>query len=245
MTFLQKTQSARPSSLAARLNFTHWSPRTASLVSGVALAIMAVLAAVANFGAIVPLVTPGDAAATTQAIRGAEPLFVTGVILLFMVTLLDILVAGAWYALFRDVHRTVAAVAAWTRTVFAVAFMVAIGQLVAAVTHLDEPAVVLRSVEAFTTIWVTSLGLFGIHLLLIGYLAWRSGFVPRVLGGLLGLAGVGYLADAIGITLVEDFSAVFAQYLFVGEVAIIFWLLIRGRRLGARSPRQATGPRAR
>ena len=68
-------------------------------------------------------------------------------------------------------------------------------------------------------------------LLLIGYLAFRSGFIAKVFGILLVIAGVGYIADAIGVAFVPDFSAVFAQFMFVGEVAIIFWLLIKGRRL--------------
>ena len=42
--------------------------RPASLVAGIALALMAVLAGVANFAVITPLVTPGDATATATAI---------------------------------------------------------------------------------------------------------------------------------------------------------------------------------
>lgn len=49
-------------------NFTRWSPRTASLIAGIALAVMAVVAGVANFAAITPLVIPGDAAATAEVI---------------------------------------------------------------------------------------------------------------------------------------------------------------------------------
>lgn len=213
------------------LDFTAWSPRRASLVAGIALALMAVLAGFGNFGAIVPLVTPGNAAKTAQDISDSAPLFLAGIVSLFIVTILDIVVAGAWYTLFRPVSRGLSAAAAWTRVAFAVVFMVAIGQLVTALTLLDEPAAALRAIEAFTTIWVTGLGLFGLHLLLIGYLAYRSGFMARIFGILLAIAGLGYLADALGTVLVADFTAVFGQYLFVGEVAMIFWLLIKGRRL--------------
>ncbi|TFD82364.1 hypothetical protein [Cryobacterium psychrophilum] len=51
-----------------------------------------------------------------------------------------------------------------------------------AVTQLKEPALMLHSVEAFTTIWVTSLGVFG---------------------GLLALAGAGHLADAVASLLLR------------------------------------------
>lgn len=213
------------------VNFRAWPPRTASLVAGIALALMAVLAGFGNFGAIVPLVTPGDAERTARDIAESAPLFLAGIASLFVVTILDLIVAGALYALFRPVNPVVSAVAAWTRVVFAAVFMVAIGQLVTAYTLLDQPVAALHSIDAFTTIWVTGLGLFGIHLLLVGYLAYRSGFMARIFGILLAVAGMGYLADAVGTLLVDGFTAVFGQFLFVGEVALIFWLLIRGRRL--------------
>lgn len=217
------------------VNFRAWPPRTASLVAGIALALMAVLAGFGNFGAIVPLVTPGDAERTARDIAESAPLFLAGIASLFVVTILDLIVAGALYALFRPVNPVVSAVAAWTRVVFAAVFMVAIGQLVTAYTLLDQPVAALNSIEAFTTIWVTGLGLFGIHLLLVGYLAYRSGFMARIFGILLAVAGMGYLADAVGTLLVDGFTAVFGQFLFVGEVALIFWLLIRGRRLPTRA----------
>lgn len=213
------------------LDLTAWSPRRASLVAGIALALMAVLAGFGNFGAIVPLVTPGNAAKTAQDISESAPLFLAGAVSLFIVTLLDIVVAGAWYALFRPVNRGLSAAASSTRVAFAVVFMVAISQLVTALTLLDEPAAALHAIESFSTIWVTGLGLFGLHLLLIGYLAYRSGFLARVFGILLAIAGLGYLADALGTVFVPGFTAVFGQYLFVGEVAVIFWLLIKGSRL--------------
>lgn len=213
------------------LDFRTWPPRTASLVAGIALALMAVLAGFGNFGAIVTLVTPHDAEQTAEAIAASAPLFLTGVGSLYVVTILDLLVAAALYALFRPVNPVLSAATAWTRVIFALVFMVAIGRLVSAFTLLDRPEEALREIEAFTAIWVTGLGLFGIHLVLVGYLAYRSGFMPRIFGILLGIAGLGYLLDAAGTVFVAGFTAVFGQFLFVGEVALIFWLLIRGRRL--------------
>ena len=218
---------------SGRLNFSHWSRRTASLVSGIALAAMSVIAGLSNFGAVAPLIFRGDATKTADAIGANTGVFLAGIIGLFLVTLLDIVVAGAWFALFARVNRTVSAIAAWMRVVFAVLFMIAISQLVVALNSLEDPGAALRATEAFTSIWVTSLGLFGAYLLVIGYLAIRSGFIARIFGILLGIAGIGYLADAIGTVAIPGFTAVFGGMLFVGEVAIIFWLLIRGRRLPA------------
>jgi hypothetical protein len=225
----------RPHVSRAWADFTTWSPRTAALVAGIALALMAVLGGFGNFGAIAPLVSPGDAAKTAGAISDSPILFWSGVCSLFVVSLLDIVVAGSWYTLFKPVHPGLSAAAAWMRTAFAVLFMVAISQLVIGFTLLGRPQAALPALEYFNTIWVISLGLFGIHLLLIGYLAFRSGFMPKIFGILLAIAGLGYVADAAGMVFIAGFIAVFAQFTFVGEVAIIFWLLIKGRRLPADS----------
>ena len=212
---------------------TTWSQRTAALVAGVALALMAVLAGAGNFGAIVPLVTPGDAVGTAQSISGSPFLFFSGVVSLSVVAVLDVIVAGAFYTVFRPVSRTLSSAAAWMRIIYAALFLIAISRLVVGFSLLDDPHAALPVLESFTTMWVLSQGLFGLSLLLVGYLAFRSGFMARIFGVLLAIAGLGYLADAVGMAVVPGFTAVFAQFMFVGEVAIIFWLLIRGRRLPA------------
>ncbi|GAB3136057.1 hypothetical protein GCM10027057_12770 [Marisediminicola antarctica] len=182
---------------------------------------------------LVPLIVPGDAVQSAQNISGAPLLFFSGVASFAVVAFLDIVVAGALYTLFKPVNRRLSAAAAWMRTVYAVLLLVAISRLVVGFSMIGDPETALPVLESFTTIWVISLGLFGASLLLVGYLAFRSGFIAKVFGILLAIAGAGYLADAVGMAVVPDFTAVFAQFLFVGEVAIIFWLLIRGRRRAA------------
>jgi hypothetical protein len=68
-------------------------------------------------------------------------------------------------------------------------------------------------------------------LALIGYLVYRSGFAPRLLGVLLVSAGLGYLVDEIGSVLVSGYALEISRFSFVGEAVLIFWLLIKGVRL--------------
>ena len=92
--------------------------------------------------------------------------------------------------------------AAWFRVAYAAVYLVAIIQLVIALGLLDDPAQALRAVNAYDTIWHVGLILFGVHLLLIGYLAYRSGFMPKIFGILLVVAGLGYLVDGFVLVLV-------------------------------------------
>jgi hypothetical protein len=206
------------------------SMRRASLTAGLALALMAVIAPFGVFGAIGALVTPGDAARTAQDILGSEGLFRWGIASLILVVILDIVVAAALLQLFEPVHRSVSTMAAWFRVAYAAVYLVAITQLVIALGLLDDPSLALRAVNAYETIWNVGLILFGVHLLLIGYLAYRSGFMPRIFGILLVVAGLGYLADGFVLVLVPGTSISIGTFTFIGEVALIFWLLIIGRR---------------
>lgn len=73
------------------------------------------------------------------------------------------------------------------------------------------------------------LALFGIHLLSLGYLAYRSGYVPTLLGILLVIAGFGYSIDSLGPVLSGSYTVKLAVVTFVGDVLLLLWLLVKGR----------------
>ncbi len=89
----------------------------------------------------------------------------------------------------------------------------------------------LTKIGDFQDIWHVSLILFGLHLILIGYLAVKSGYVPRVLGVLLVIAGAGYLVGSSGALLVPGNSVNVAAFTFIGEALFMLWLLAKGRNV--------------
>lgn len=222
--------SQRPS----KLDFREWSPASASLISGLALLAMVVLMTAGYFGGVTPLITPGDATKTAQDISQSAPIYLAGVACIFLVILLDVPVAGAWYALFKNVNRRLSAAAAWMRVTFAGIFAIATSQLAYAYTLLDDPDRALHAIESFRTIWLISLGLFGLYLIVIGYLELRSTFVPKIFGILLAISGIGYIIDALGVALVDGFTPMYGLFAIIGETSCIFWLLIKGRKLTIR-----------
>ena len=204
--------------------------RPASAIGGVALLLIAVAAGVGNFAALTPLITVGDAVTTAHAIAAAESQFRIGVLCMLIAAVLDIVVAAALLRLLEPVNRVVAVTAAWFRIAYSAVFVVAIAQLATVPALLDEPEIAMNAIDAYTVIWRTGLILFGVHLLLVGYLGFRSGFMPRVLAVLVGIAGVGYAWDGIGTVLVPGFSTLISTYTFVGEVVLIGWLIYRAIR---------------
>lgn len=195
---------------------------TAGRVAGAGLLAMSVLAGFANFGVVDKVTTPADT---------ATPVFRAAVLALVVVVALDVLVAWALREFFAPVHDALATLAAWFRLTYAAVFLVAIAQLSAAIGEADA----LARVEDFHAVWDLGLILFGVHLLLLGHLARRAANVPTVLGVLLAVAGLGYAVDGTG------FSTGLAAFTFVGEVAFMLWLLVKGAVVTAVSPGSAAG----
>ncbi|WP_181770635.1 DUF4386 domain-containing protein [Amycolatopsis pittospori] len=215
----------------------------ASVTAGVGLLLMSVLAGFGKFVAVDGLVTPGDAARTARDITESAGLFRLGIASLFLVIALDVVVAWGLYRVFSPVNRNLSMVAAAFRLVYSGVFLVAIGQLFGplrlfagdaylGVFDADQlNAQALLEITAFADLWMMSLGLFGIHLLVLGYLAYRSGYVPRVLGVLLAVAGLGYVIDTFGVLFSPNGWTDVSTYTFLGEFLLALWLVIQGRRV--------------
>lgn len=225
------------------INPANQSLRRAGLIAGVALLTLAALAGYATIGIIGALVTNGDAAKTAHDILASHALFRIGVGSLVLGAVLDVIIAWALQIFFKPVHKNISTLAAIFRVTYAAIYVVAISQLSAAVnllTNLEYAkaysvsqvhAEMLQKIDSFDTIWQTGLIFFGIHLLLIGYLAYRSTYVPKLVGILLIIAGLGYLVDSFGTIIITGYSADVGKFTFVGEAVLFIWLLLKGRKV--------------
>ena len=211
-----------------RLAVTGRSVRQASIAAGVGLLVMAVLSGFGYLVAVKGVVVPANAARTSTNLAGHEGLFRCGILSLYLVAALDVVVGWALYRVFKPVNNAVSRLAAWLRIAYAVVFVVAISQLVAA---LRLPAQALEHINTFTTIWDAGLVLFGLNLVVLAYLAYRSGYVPKLLGVLLAIAGFGYIFDTVVRVLVRGSSSDVSAFTGMGEFVFALWLVIRGRRI--------------
>ena len=223
------------------------SPRQAARIAGVGYVALFALAFFANFFVRERLVVGGDAAATFSNIAESEALFRIGLLAFLVIFLIDVVVAGALHVVFESVSRHVSLVAAWFRLVYtaflgvaAIFFFTAL-ELVGDGGHLGAFASgqlegqVTLAVNAFNYTWLIGLAAFGVHLVLIAYLMFRSGVVSRVLGVILATAGTTYVIDTTAYTLLSnytDFEGVFLAIVaipsVVAEFAFAIWLLRGG-----------------
>jgi Domain of unknown function (DUF4386) len=222
-----------------------WSIRTASITAGAALLLMSIVAIFGKIVVVDGLVTEGNAAETAADILASEGLFRLGIVSLVVVIALDVVVAWALYRVFSPVSKSLSMLAATLRLVYSGVFMVAVAELLGVLRLLSNDGSVavfgadqlnaqaMLGISAFNDIWYVGQFLFGLHLLVIGYLAYRSGYVPRVLGALLAIAGLGYAADSLGAVLSSGSWTDISSFTFIGEFLLALWLLIRARRIAA------------
>jgi len=84
---------------------------------------------------------------------------------------------------------------------------------------------------------------FGLWLAPLGYLAYKSGLFPKVLGVILVAATVSYLLDVLAAFLVPDFATQIHPFLIIvpaiAEIWMVLYLLVKGVRVPAQdAPRQ-------
>ena len=211
------------------------SRRNVALVAAFSLLFMALLAPFAHFGVLQTLIVPADAAATTANIIGAPGLFRAAIAAFLIVAILDVVVAWALYVLLRPVNEILALLVAWLRVVYAAVFAYALvnlfdvaqllnGATATTVQSAQLTGQVASSMASFTNGWDLALAIFGLQLVGLGVLILKSIDFPRVLGALVTLAGVGYLADSFGAILVPGYSWTVSTFTFVGEALLIVWL---------------------
>ena len=186
------------------------------------------------------IIVPGDAAATVNNLMDSNSLFRASNIGHLIVLFADLGVSVLLYLLLKPVNKTLALFAAAFRLVMVamrginltsqlLALLLLSGADYLSVFEPDQlHALVLLFLNAFESGILIDQAFFGPHLLIVGYLVFKSGFLPRVLGVLSIIAGFGYLIDSVTFILLPDFDATISQFTFIGEIILMLWLLTIG-----------------
>lgn len=224
-------------------------------VAGLLYLLIFVMAPFAEFFVREGLVVADDAGATARNIIASEGLFRAGLAVDLLVFVIEVAQAAVLYVLFASVSRTVALVMAFARLAQAAVLGLNLLNMYAALEVLTAPALVgLGDVQADSLALLFlrtqsagyELGLmfFALHLFALGYLVYRSAFLPRVLGALLVVSAAGYVANGIAVFVAPAIADVTATAVIVaallGELPLTVWLLARGAIPFRRRPVEAT-----
>jgi hypothetical protein len=154
-----------------------------------------------------------------------------------------VVIAWALYVLLAPVNRALSLLTAWFRLVYTVIALFGLLNLVTVFRLLHTPdyltifgaqqlhAQVQLLLNSSRYDWSMSLVIFGIHLGLLGYLIYRSRYIPKILGILLVIVGTGWVINSLRPYLYPNADLGFIPIAGFGELIFPLWLLIRGWRI--------------
>jgi Domain of unknown function (DUF4386) len=219
------------------------SPQLYARIGGALYLLLIVLGGVGEFTRT-RLIVSGDAAATAANITSMESLWRVGIAAEVLALICAVVLAMIYFFLFRPVSKELNLLATFLRLVAIAVQAIAVLNLAAALFPLGNAAYLKaftpEQLYALTRLAIRSHGygyglallFFGSCFLVHGRLIFRSGFLPKVLGILIQVAGVCYLTNSFALFLAPAFAdRIFPAILlpaFVGETSLCLWLLVKG-----------------
>ncbi|MFN2303377.1 MAG: DUF4386 domain-containing protein, partial [Anaerolineales bacterium] len=190
------------------------------------------------------MIVPEDAATTTNNIASSEGAFrisITGDAIIFLIELMLVVML---YNLLKPVNQTLALIATFARLAmiiiqainiinhFAVLTLVSDSNFLNAFQPGQIQALVMLLLDIHSKmvyIWGVA---FFLHLPLLGYLVIKSGYIPKLLGIALIVAGLCYFIQSFGNILLPQFESIFTTigFLSIIELAFPLWLVIKGAK---------------
>jgi hypothetical protein len=187
------------------------------------------------------VIVSGDAGATARNIVANNLLFRAGFAAYLVEAVCDISLSLVMYEMLKPVRKDLALLAAFfglvSTAVFAVAELFYFGSslIVGGADYL----------KSFSPDQLNSLGLlslrmyglgggifmvfYGLATFLRGYLIYRSGYLPRALGALLALAGLGFIVSNFVVVLAPAYASdLLLLPMFLAGVSMTVWLLVKG-----------------
>jgi hypothetical protein len=186
------------------------------------------------------LIVPGDAATTATNISTSEFVFSLSVVMDLIVQVVFIFLVLALYKLLKPVNKNQA-------VLMVVLFLVSVPiAMLNAVSHFA--ALLISSGADYLTAFpaeqvhalvpffleLNEIGIYiayifwGLWLFPLGYLVYKSDFLPKILGIYLMISCFGYLIDFVTFFFIPDFGVSINMFTGWAELFLCLWLLIKG-----------------
>ena len=213
-------------------------------LAGVLYLIITIAAIIAHMYVPTTLIVPGDATATVDNISNSEMLFRFGGIGSELIVLLsEVILAVLLYVLLKPVNKTLSLVAAVSRLImttihgfnlinyFFVLIIVGGAGFLSGFDAGQLNGLAMLFLEAHSFGFTIGIAFLVIHVFVLGYLIYKSGYFPKIIGILFIIAGLGYLIDSFSLLLIPSYTTTpiyIAIPIAIAELVFPVWLLIKG-----------------
>ena len=209
-------------------------------IAGVLYLSIAILAPLGDMLVRQSLIVPGDPATTAHNIAASQGLFRLSLVGDLVTQTIHVFLVVALFRLLKAVDKNQAllmvllGMAGVPIAMLSGLYLVAALLLSSGAGHLA--AFAPDQLQALVPLFLDLHGqgvfiaqiFWGLWLFPLGYLVFRSGYIPRILGILLVIGGLGYLIDCLIVFLIPSLDVTVSLFSFWGEVLLPLWLLIKG-----------------
>jgi Domain of unknown function (DUF4386) len=220
------------------------SQRKAARIAGFTYLITFATVVAANYGISGRLIIPHDAAATARNIIAHELLFRINIALFLIYSAGVVVLLSALYVTLKPVNPGVALVAAFSRLVFALMWLVAPLGLYVTLRVLNadymqvfgadrvQALAKLYAGDGFEGYYV-GLPFYGLASTLCFYLLFKSNYIPRALAAVGAISSAWCVATALAFIIIPNFDKTVNLYwldspMVLSEIVLGFWLLFKG-----------------
>ncbi len=184
-------------------------------------------------------IVDGDVIKTAENIIANTFLFNLSIVSGVISDIIYIISALLLFKLFKKVHQNQAALMVLFALVGATVGMVNTFNRIAALLLLENAQLMMVFLNLNKEGVVIASVFWGLWLFPLGYLTFRSGYFPKIIGVFLTIGGVGYLlAFFIHFLLpMQKMLLSISEALVFGEIPFMLWIIIRGAKLPVISSR--------
>ena len=215
--------------------------KTTARIAGLLYFFLAITAIYGSMYIPSQIIVFGDSVATAKNIVSNEFLYRTGIFSNLISITLFVFLVLTLYRLLKNVNEHQAKLMVGLVIVgIPVAFLFGVFKIIALnifkgeipfqSEHMNDLAMIFIKIGSYGSPMINLY--WGLWLIPLGLLVYKSCFIPRILGILLIINGIGYIVNCFTAILFPDYFTVVSKYIFVtyfiGEIPLILWLLIIG-----------------
>ena len=200
---------------------TKISSSKAAMIIGIAFISSVLIVTLIDDFLLANFVIPGDTAALARDIEANGSLVGFAIVGYLIVLVLDSIIGLALYVVLKPANKNLALLTAVLRLLYACILVTGLFALVFQIIDVYGYA----SIKLFGYIF------FALHIFVLGYSVFKSGYIPKSLGILLIFASFTYIVFFVDLHLPETLNVIIMLTMAIAELSLSIWLMVKRNKL--------------
>ena len=186
------------------------------MVVGIAFISSAIIVTLVDDFLLANFVVPGDIEELANDIEASKKLFGYAVVGYLIVLVLDSIIGLALFVVLKPANRNLALLTSVLRLLYAFTLVIGVFAL----------ALQISDVYGYAFIKLVGYLFFAVHIFVLGYSVFQSGYIPKSLGVLLMFASFSYITFFVDFQLSNSWLVINMLIMAIAELSLSIWLIL-------------------